>query len=272
MLFRASAVSQRHVSMMSQGQAVGGTKLATNDPSLILRGVTGLTFGGCENDVVGAGVGSAPLGIRSSTSIHGAVAVKNAANGAEIGTLRFSSNNREKGQLSAQLCLPDGTVLVQILREPMAGSFGYFSDSGVHVYGTKFATITGEKKGSLMYEGGRRGMEYNAPICSQPAIMWCCFSFACFLPTFGIASCFGMYKMGTAYKKFFLRSADGGSCLLQIKPGGAASQSKDPRGSGACNFESLDDQSKLEVLLVMCKIVASEHCEPPPAPSSGAGI
>ena len=263
---------KRHVLMANQEHVIGGTKLATNDPSLIMKGVTGLTFGGCENYVFGAGVGSAPLGIRSSTSIQGAVAVKNAANGAEIGTLRFSSNNREKGQLSAQLCLPGGMVLVQILREPMAGSFGYFSNSDVHVNGTKFARITGQKKGSLIYEGGRLGMEYNAPICSQPATMWCCFSFACFLPTFGIASCFGIYKMGTAYQKFFLRSADGGSCLLQIKPGGVSSEDKDPRGSGVCNFESLNDQSKLEVLLVMCKIVAGEHCQPPPAPPSHAGI
>ena len=131
--------------------------------------------------------------------------------------------------LFSRLVLPDGRVFAQILRNAATSMVRWDNGpSTIHIMGKNRAICDASKTGGyrlegqpgvgLMYVGASRGslhvaiffnadirltrwfngafQRYNQPCC-QPKCQWCLFSFCCFIPTAGIAGCFGLYVLQT---------------------------------------------------------------------------
>jgi len=182
----------------------------TTDPAILLQGVTSIKFGPAGSDALNwrmQGQGTGPFGMPAK-GIAGSTPLTD-QRGTLIATLRFSSTNRDMGQLSAQLLFPDGRPLAQIERPNRAATFAMSQDpSTVTINGVPYATVDSGKSGSLRRADGSGGIAFNAPCC-QPSCKWLCVAFCCFFPTVGLASCYAMCQLEKSGRLVNLSSADG---------------------------------------------------------------
>ena len=122
----------------------------------LLEGVTSIKFGpaGMDPHTFFQGQGSGPFGM-APRGLRGETPVTD-QDGKVLATLKFSTNNSQMGQLSAQLLLPDGTLFVQFERSNRTKTMAMSEDATtVSVNGVNYASVSYGGSGSLLDADGR---------------------------------------------------------------------------------------------------------------------
>jgi len=234
---------------------------APTDPMTLLQGVTSIKIGPAGNEKAfqrmpgqGSGpFGKPPLGIVGSSPITD-------QDGKVIATFRFSSSNREMGQMSAQLLLPDGRLFAQFERPNRTATFAMSQEpSTIAIDGARYATVDSGKSGSLQRADGSGGIMFNAPCC-QPACKWLAVAFCCFFPTVGIASCYAMCQLEKTGRLVYLSSLDG-SPVGNVMFMNVLNEIFAYIVLDLAKYSNLDARSKLDLVLLVACHVAADYCD-----------
>ena len=243
---------------MAAPQKMEREGVAMTSAAPLLQGVTSITFGpaGMDPHKYFQGQGAGPFGMPAK-GLAGSTPLTS-QDGTLIATLKFSSSNIGMGQLSAQLILPNGTIVAQIERANRTNTFAQSADPmTVAIDGAPYATVDSGPSGSLQREGSGR-ITFETPSW-QPASKWCAVAFCCFIPTAGIAACIAAYMSEKAGRLVNLTSIDGAPPLKFASYGNPAFTTV---VLDFAEYSSLDESSKLDlVLLVACRVCA-DHTTP----------
>ena len=244
---------------------------APTDPTSLLQGVTSVKFGpagsGAHRHFPGQGAGpfgKPPFGIAGASPLTD-------QEGKLIATLNFSSTNRDMGQLSAQLLLPDGRLFAQIERPVRQATFAMAQDpSTVFINGAHYATVDSGKSGRLQRADGSGGIAFNAPCC-QPACKWLAFAFCCFFPTIGIASCYAMCQLEKAGRLVNLSSVDGAPGYAPLMFMQVFNEAMRYVVVDFGKYPVLDERSKLDLVLLLACHHCADHCDSEGGGGGGGG-
>lgn len=172
-----------------------------------------------------------------------------------VATLFFWSNSRRRCHLYAQLVLENGEVLAQFERQQSQGKvqIGWPSEIRIDMPPSQHhADVSSSPSGSFTRKDGSGNLDFNkVAFCGSPASMWCTLGALCCVPTLSILTIIACTKMASAPQQFNVTSTNSSAQFPTLEFRGVSSNTDHG------NFEFGTDDSKLDLLLLVCARVAS---------------
>lgn len=177
--------------------------------------------------------------------------------GKRVASLFFRSNSRRRCHLYAQLILENGEVLAQFERQPSEGTlqFGWPSEIRIDMPPSQHhADVSSSPSGSFTRKDGSGNLDFNkVAFCGSPASMWCTLGALCCVPTLSILTIVACTKMASAPQQFNVTSTNSSAQFPTLEFRGVSSNTE----HGNFDFGNINDDNKLDLLLLVCARVAS---------------